>query len=242
MELLKQIQECEKIINQSTDGVKAQFLSSMVMGQNQAKDQLKELKLKYKATLKDSVILMIPVGAESGIKQLSKLLVGKALIVDGEKLYKELAQTSNDTLSDKTKLFSTLHQQHLMSSMHLVAEKLGIRSLPMPKFGEIRKCSNMAETVDFVKEMVRATNKDDLAKMFIEQDILDAAIKDRNTRNPLYVFLTGLNVDERNNLPKQIYSGNHLVVEDIPAEVDFEYAEKLMKNLNKKYRKTDKTV
>lgn len=232
--MLVDIANYKRIAEADLSGWDSRTAAGAVLQKREAEDQLKQLTAAYKTLIANSVVKVFVTG--EGAEAFASVAKDEgAVVVDGARLYKELAVGVEPTLgSDRS--FGNAQLPVLIRVLQQFMTRNNVRSVAQPKLPTLDQdvpAKTTADVVDMCRKAVRNTNGDDLLIVDLQEQVLAACIKAESADTIVPVILTGLTPEETQSCEKTLFGSQPSV--SIEATSD-DTAKDLIKDINEKIR------
>lgn len=204
----------------------------------EAQDRLKDLRVEYRnALLKNGVAIFLE-GDAAKVGEFVQLVVdgNEGLVVDANTLYDRLAREVEVSLSDQRN-WGVTQTYRLHQALQAVMFELGLSEMPMPSRDSMPIVPTYADTVAHVKSIVKGAVDNQLNRLYIINEALNAAIKIRYIGVMAPVLITNATAEEARELSQEFGKGTATVKVTAEDEVNKDFLSKTFRDVNKKIRK-----
>lgn len=237
---LKNYNETLSLANLSLDDVPNSVRSGREAQKRQAQAGLEDAKALYATNLKKSAFGMVIAGP--GANKFVDIAKEEAevLTVDAMAMYRRIADRVAPAMGSNRD-FGVSHYSTVIQELRVIAEELGIDSMPSPIWSEPVAVGSAEGLLKHIQSMVESSVGLDLLALYVNRQMTNAGLVANSDKNTVPVLLTGLEVATAEALlPKAFHEGRTSLVvtdENVNKEVvleAFDKVKKQIKNIKKK--------
>jgi hypothetical protein len=229
---LKQFQEAQRLAAIDLDGYPRQVRPGLESQKRQAADSLEVLKTQYAAALREAAWGVAVSGPGSSSFATHSQEEVSALVVQADCLYRRLADRISGTMGSRGE-FGVTQYGTLMQELRLIADELGLSSMPAPKWTEPVNVNGYEGLLLHVRNMVHSAVGSQLEALFISLEMTRQGLAAQVDRSVVPVILTGIPEGEEVALLNAIFVGGRSTVVKTTTEVTAEYVTEVFTNVKK---------
>jgi hypothetical protein len=241
-QLVDELKVAQVTASEDLSGWDPRTVAGAQLRKNMAQDDVRRLTSAYKTAVQGALFRVFLGGSRD--KTFGEFVAKDAvvIVVDGSELYSNLARGVADTQDPQDRKFGPTQLSRLTMELTYHGMSENYRSLMAPVIAEgdlDTPSPTYEDLVAKVRRAIRATNGDDLNRLYLEKLILKQAV-DRGMANTIIpVIITGLSVEEIQELYKGLFAGSPAIDFTI---VDESTDAEALKALYKKIQSVVKTT
>lgn len=221
-EILTKIQQTRIMAERDVENVPAQTRTGIITAVNEAKEDLRKLKVTYGNEFFKNVRGVFVTGDKQKALEFAKLpeKEGESITVDVEALYTRIAKEVESSLGNSThRALKSEHVNIMVSVLREIGQELNLIDMPMLRIKSYDSLPTYQDVVSFVRDTIRATVGDDLNKDYFVQKTVAKAIDTGYCKPTTNLVLVNASPDEVDSLGSFLTAGVSYVTVESDAKV-----------------------
>jgi hypothetical protein len=199
--LMGKITKTRKETNIKLEEIPSATRGAWTVRVNNAKASLEGLETQYRQLVLETALAVPTTGPQGKVEAWGALVEkqGEGFLVDAQALYKAIAEEI-EPIFGATRQWGMDQTLRLRQAIPKVLDGMGISSIMTPDTGRPAHCPDVAATQKYIRDVIRASNGDDLNVLYLKHVIGNKALEMKYAANTAPVFLTNVLPDDTQSL------------------------------------------
>lgn len=242
-QLVKDLAETQVLAKTDLEAVPWQTRNSITSMVKDAQERVTKLRDEYQRQLRSNTLGLFLFGEPERVARFMEIAAEEAGVnlIQGDKLYQDLADKVEPTLGDSRE-FGPTQLQGLHLGLNELMKAQDIRRMPLPRLQELTAVQDRIELVQHIRKLVRDALGDDLLRLVIDRRINELAVEQQFAGKVFPVAIVGLDPTEVQSLVPIFTNSTSIQVgtsED--GEVTKDYVLNQLANFRKKVKSKTNT-